>query len=342
MEVGSNAYSLKEKRLFPSSRRPLASVEAFHLHEKESWWKGALCWVCCTLALKLGHALGTATTSSSLGLCLQLFAQGHQAVLRHRLRGSASSQSSSWLTVSYDSTWVHLLHLLERVPGLLQFYWFTSLESWVIERHPILLNHKDHTWLCYKHWQFRGHYKALTGEPQPFTWSALLWGKKALQEKKNVVISFMGLQSKRDSWIRSHMTANAPPSAAPAWTAQCMLHNVSSAAHHLHLLLVLTINDLWWVYTEGKKVSCLISNLLAYSYHLSALTTLFQETREIMSFQWFTCESLISRSQHTKTFMKIQIQDLDRVFHAFYFSPSWKQVSGSACCSLLPLESRQT
>jgi len=92
----------------------------------------------------------------------------------------------------------------------LGYYSFTSLESWVIERHPILLNHKDHTWLCYKHWQFRGHYKALTGEPQPFTWSALLWGKKALQEKKNVVINFMGLQSKRDSWIRSHMTANAP------------------------------------------------------------------------------------------------------------------------------------
>jgi len=167
-------------------------------------------------------------------------------------------------------------------------------------------------------------------------------GEKSPSREEKCCDKFYGPSVQERQLDQITHDSQCPPSAAPAWTAQCMLHNVSSAAHHLHLLLVLTINDLWWVYTEGKKVSCLISNLLAYSYHLSALTTLFQETREIMSFQWFTCESLISRSQHTKTFMKIQIQDLDRVFHAFYFSPSWKQVSGSACCSLLPLESRQT
>lgn len=134
------------------------------------------------------------------------------------------------------------------------------------------------------------------------------------------------------------MAAIAPLSAAPAWTAQCKLHNMSSAAPHLHLLSVLMINDLWYIYTKGKKkVLHFISNLLAYSFHLSALTMLFQETWEIISFQQFTCESPTFRLQYTRTFLKIQIQDLDRVFHTFYLSANWKQFPGSACSSLLPL-----
>lgn len=115
MKAGSNIYLLKGKRLLPTSKSPSTSVEAFALDGKGSLRDQAFCGDPCTLAWKSWHTPGAASSSSSsLGLCLQLFPRGRQAAL---------DESATSLTADFTALLPARVHLLSSGGGELREHW---------------------------------------------------------------------------------------------------------------------------------------------------------------------------------------------------------------------------